>query len=313
MNFCRCLLLSIAFLFIHSLMDGLLPAQTVRVATCNVENYLVSDRRVDGIYRRAYPKPESSKEALRRLLHSVNADVIALQEMGTEAFLIEFQRDLAKEGLTYPYRAWMQGTDTVRHLAVLSRLPIAEVIRHDDIVFTYFGEPIAMRRGMLEVVFAHPEGDWRLYNLHLKSRWTERRDDPRAEEKRVGEATAARERIRRRLKEDPHSRLLVVGDFNDTAGSRAIHRFRVINRVPFLHPIPAFDSQGHSWTHFFQREEVYSRVDYIFASPSMYPLLVGGQGHICDLSEWNEASDHRIVWADFSFDGTAADEFPAHE
>ena len=38
----------------------------VRVATFNVLNYLEMDRRIEGRFRPAYPKPESEKVKVRR-------------------------------------------------------------------------------------------------------------------------------------------------------------------------------------------------------------------------------------------------------
>ena len=36
-----------------------LHAKAITIATYNVENYVATDRRVDGAYRPAYPKPEA--------------------------------------------------------------------------------------------------------------------------------------------------------------------------------------------------------------------------------------------------------------
>ena len=40
-------------------------AGSLAVATWNVENYLPAARRVDGVFRPGYPKPEAEKAALR--------------------------------------------------------------------------------------------------------------------------------------------------------------------------------------------------------------------------------------------------------
>ncbi len=76
-----------------------LAARAFTVATYNVENYTLADRMADGVHRESYPKPESEKVALRRVVRAMNADLLALQEMGGPAFLAELQRDLRHDGL----------------------------------------------------------------------------------------------------------------------------------------------------------------------------------------------------------------------
>src|SRR5690606_26279564 len=125
--------------------------------------------------------------------------------------------------------------------------PLAEVVKHEDAHFNYFGVPTPVRRGMLEVVFDSEWGRWHLFNLHLKSRRTVRADDPGSLERRVGEAEALRDRIRERLAATP-GRLLVVGDFNDSTDSRALARFRQVNDRPLLEMVPCADSRGETWT-----------------------------------------------------------------
>ena len=90
------------------------------VATYNVENYTATNRIVEGTYRTDYPKPEAEKAALRAVAHELDADVLALQEVGGAAHLQELQRDLRGEGLEYPYVAYVAAVNEVRCVAVLS-------------------------------------------------------------------------------------------------------------------------------------------------------------------------------------------------
>ena len=57
-------------------------AETLTVATYNVENYVAADRMTETGYRKDYPKPELEKRALRRVIRALAADVVVLQEMG---------------------------------------------------------------------------------------------------------------------------------------------------------------------------------------------------------------------------------------
>ena len=100
--------LLVAWVAVVSAVASTVAAPAVRsltIATYNVENYTVADRLVEDVYRKDYPKPEAEKAALRRVIHQLDADVLALQEVGGDAFLSELRRDLLSEGLDYPYAA----------------------------------------------------------------------------------------------------------------------------------------------------------------------------------------------------------------
>lgn len=280
-----------------------LPAETVRVATFNVRNYLNADRLVEGRWRVDYPKPENEKQAVREIIRRIHPDVLALQEMGGAEFLAELQRDLRAEGLDYPYAELLDGPDEDRHLALLSRIPSQQVLSHDRIPYRYFGEEIPVKRGLQEAVFVTAGQRWRLFNVHLKSRWTDRDDDPDSAKRRVGEAQAIRDFIRERLPPgDPESRYLVAGDFNDTRDTAAVRRFLTVGDTTLTHLVECADSRGEAWTFHYARRDLYERVDFILASPPMIPFIRGGGGNIVDiLPESNIASDHRMVYVDLDF------------
>lgn len=280
--------------------------ETVRVATYNAENYLVMDRRVDEQerWRPEYPKPESEKAAFRGVVRAVAPDVLALQEMGGPAFVRELQRDLQREGLDYPHCYVLEAEDEVRRVAVLSKLPFRGVTPHTDADFPYFGGRERIRRGLLEIEFETSGEAWTLFTLHLKSKWTEREDDPEAERRRTGEATAARDRILERR--DPEDPFLIAGDFNDTRDTPALRRFLRRGDVTIAEPLEAADSRGHRWTQYWERQDLYSRIDFILVSPGMRARLVPGAFGVYDGPGYGAASDHRLVWADFCFGGGPA-------
>lgn len=267
----------------------------VRIAVWNVRNYLIADRMVDGRYHRAYPKPESGKSALRTVLRSVDADVLAFQEMGDERFLFELQRDLKREGCDYPHAALLTGPDADRHLAVLSRIPFAQVIPHADLPIHYLQTEGVVKRGLLEIVFSSGGREWRLFNLHLKSRYTDRMDDPNSIERRNAEASAIRDLVDEQLRADPEAALFVVGDFNDHRASRPLRRFLQINERPFLEMLPVGDDRGDSWTHFFAKEEAYERIDFVLLSPAARAMVTEGSAAIPDSPAMRTASDHRLI------------------
>src|SRR5690606_11027093 len=135
--------------------------------------------------------------------------------------------------------------------------------------------------------------------VHLKSKWTEREDDPQAQQRRVSEAKVLRDRILSRI-DSENDLYLIVGDFNDSPRSPVLARFlRRGNRVICIRANAA-DSRGHRWTQYWQREDLYSRVDYILVSPPLMPMMVPQSAVIIDHPAVLLASDHRPLVADFA-------------
>jgi len=268
-------------------------ADTLTVATYNVENYNSTTRRIEGKFRPDYPKTEKSKAALRAVIRSLDADVLALQEVGGAGHLEELRLDLKEEGADYPFAHVLAAEDAERCVAVLSRRPLADVRGHTDLRFKYFDGVETVRRGLLEVTVAAGEGTLTLFVVHLKSRLTERDDDPQAAAQRAGEAVAVRDRILERFPEPAASAFLVLGDFNDLRPNRPLRAVLDRGKTQICEWLPAADSRGHTWTHYYARNEVYSRVDHILASPAAARFVV--KTWIPDLPEVATAGDHRPV------------------
>jgi endonuclease/exonuclease/phosphatase family metal-dependent hydrolase len=279
-----------------------LHAETLTIATYNIENYGPADRVTEAGFRKDYPKPEAEKAALRRVLRGLNADVVVLQEMGGTPYLDELRHDLKAEGLDYPHAAVAAASDADRHLAILSKRPLKNAITHTDLEFTYFGAKESVKRGLLEVTLATEKGDLTLFGLHLKSRFTDRADDPLSGTRRAGEATAIRDRVLKRFPDPSHANFVMLGDCNDVKTSAAIARLEARGKTPIGELLSGADSRGEVWSHAFRREESYSRVDQIFVSPGLHACVVGGVAHVYDGDEVLDASDHRPVFVVLSFD-----------
>lgn len=269
-------------------------AETITVATYNVENYVAADRLVEGVYREGYPKPEAAKSALRAVIRGMNADVIALQEIGPRPYLEELRRDLASEGCAYPYTEWLEAADTERHVAVLSRRPFKRVQGHADLAFAYFDATERVKRGLLEVRFETDGGELTVFIVHLKSRFTDRTDDRESSRRRAGEAEAVRDRVLSIFPDPAKARFLIVGDCNDGPGSRPLRALSARGKTAIAEVLPAADSRGETWTHFYRKEDSYSRVDYVLVSPGLKPA-VEERAAIFDGSGVRDASDHRPV------------------
>ena len=270
-------------------------AETLTIATYNVENYGPADRMTEGGYRKDYPKPEAEKRALRSIIKALGADVLVLQEMGPAPYLEELRRDLKTEGIDYPYAALASAADADRHVAILSRRPLIGITTHADLQFPYFGAKETVKRGVLEATVSTVAGSVTIFAVHLKSRFTDRPDDPMSAQRRAGEATAVRDRVLKRFPNPAEARFMILGDCNDGRTSRAIAALQKRGKTEIATLLPAADSRGELWTHAFRREESYSRVDHIFVSPRLLPQVRHGAARIYDGEGVRDASDHRPV------------------
>jgi endonuclease/exonuclease/phosphatase family metal-dependent hydrolase len=274
-----------------------IAAQAITVGTYNVENYLITDRMADGAFRKAYPKPEVEKAALRQAIAGFAPDILALQEMGKPPFLEELQRDLKADGQDYPHAFVLEAGDAHRHVAILSKIPFKEVRRHTQVPIKLFGQDDIVKRGVLEAVFATNEGDLSVFVLHLKSRRTERKDDPEGATQRGAEATAVRDLVLSRYPDPTKGMFIITGDWNDTRTSRAVRALQKRGELEVGEILRAYDSRGDTWTHAYRREDSYSRIDYILVSPALKPFLARATAKIYDGPGVREASDHRPVYA----------------
>ncbi len=270
------------------------------MATYNLRNYLEVDRWVDGSYRPNYPKPEVEKTALRKVLLEVRPDILILQEMGPEPFLMELQRDLRMEGLELPHAYLARGSDEERHVALLSQVKPVALRTHEDLEFNYFGEMIPVKRGILEAVFQHGLWSWKVYGLHLKSRWTDVADDPLSAQRRRSETLAIRKRVMQRHEEDQLPYIL-AGDLNDVRSNSPVRLLQNRGKTQVASMVECWDSREEVWTYFYAKEETYSRVDYVFLSPDFPAQVKDGHGHIFDAAGSLDGSDHRLVWMDLEF------------
>ena len=268
-------------------------AEPLTIATYNVENYGPANRMIEVGYRKDYPKPEAEKHALRRVIRALDADVLVLQEMGGAPYLEELRRDLKTEGLDYPHRAIAAGPDEERQVAVLSKRPLLRVTTHADLEFAYLGGKERVKRGVLEATVAVGGIEVTLFGVHLKSRYTDRPDDPQSAARRAGEAMAVRDLVLRRFPRPAEGRFVILGDCNDGRTSRALSYLQKRGRTTIAHLLGAEDSRGEEWSYAFRREQSYSRVDQILVSPGLQSAVKAGAASIYDGEGVREASDHR--------------------
>lgn len=273
--------------------SALPTSAAITIAAYNVENYTLANRMVDGVYRTSYPKPEKERAALNRVVAGIAPDILAVEEMGAQPFLDDFQRELRQAGQDFPHTIVLEAADADRHVAVLSKLPFKEVRRHAEVPTTYFGQRDRVKRGVLEVVFATSGGDFSLFVVHLKSKYTERPDDPESGEQRRLEAEAVRDLVLALYPDPTRGRFIVCGDWNDTRASKPVRTLLKRGETSLGELLPAIDAHGESWTHYYRREDVYSRIDFFLVSPALLPAVNGRAATIFDGPGVADASDHR--------------------
>ncbi len=281
-------------------------AETLRVAAYNVANYVDKD----GGGRTT--KSAEARAKVRESIKALKPDVIAFEEMGEVSALMELQRTLKTEGLDLPHWDHVTGWDTNIHVAVLSRFPITTRRPHTNDSFLLSGKRFRVSRGFAEVdLQVSPTYQFTLFAAHLKSK----RVVPEADETelRLEEAKVLRGKIDARLAADPRANIIVVGDFNDTKDARSTKAIIGIGRGKLVDTRPAerngdntppakpnWDPPNITWTHFYGKEDSYSRIDYIMVNQNMAREWVKEDTYVLALPNWGLASDHRPIVATFA-------------
>ena len=297
---------ALAGLLFLGLVSG--QAAAFRVATYNVESYL------DAATQTRPVKTAEARAKVRESILALKPDVLALQEMGGAGALEELRASLRAGGLDLAYSEHVGGFDTNIHVAVLSRFPFTARRSHTNEDFLLGGRRYRVSRGFAEVdVRAATNYAFTLLSAHLKSRRTLAQADEA--ELRLEEAKRLREIIDARLAANPNLNLIVLGDFNDTCDSQPIRlligrgRRKLIDTRPAERngdntpsSNPAWAPRNVTWTHFFGRDDTYSRIDYILLSPAMARAWVTNETYVLTIPNWGVGSDHRPLVATFEAD-----------
>lgn len=278
-------------------MAAAIPAADFVVATYNLERY-------------GLPAPESrpggSREPLHRAIAGLGADLLVAQEVGGQSDLEELRGHLRRLGLEYPWVSLVPGPGGGIHIAFLSRHPFELEDHRNRLEFVARGRRQVVARGFGLVRVRPPGGDVVVIGAHLKSR----REVSGADEEalRQGEAELLRALIDESLRRFPESGLLVAGDLNDIPSSRAARR--VVGsgpgRLEDLRPVEKGEpgeagGRRSAWTYYWEKEETYSRVDYILVNSVLRKWVEPSGTHIPTLPDWGLASDHRPLRAAFRF------------
>jgi endonuclease/exonuclease/phosphatase family metal-dependent hydrolase len=280
-------------------------AETFRVATYNVESYLA-----EGTGTRS-AKTAEARAKVRESIRALKPDVLALQEMGGTNALLELRASLKGEGFDFPYWDHIAGFDTNIQVAVLSKFPFTARRPHTDDSFLLSGRRFRVSRGFAEVdVQVNTNYSFTLITAHLKSKRAVAQADEA--ELRLEEAKLLRETIDARLAANPDANLIVLGDFNDTkdsASTKAVigrGKFKLVDTRPaerngdnMPSPNPAWEPRNVTWTHYYGKEDSYSRIDFILLSRGLAREWVTNETYVLTLPNWGAGSDHRPIVATF--------------
>ena len=281
-------------------------AGTFTVATYNLEFY------VDRPTLSYESKSEPARAIIRQSIRAINPDVIALQEIGSTNALLELRASLKKEGLDFPHWEYVRGWDTNLHLAFLSKHRFTAVRHHTSETYLHRGRRFHVLRGFGEVDIEFEKRAITLITAHLKSK----RQSPEAdqEELRLEEATLLREKIDQHFQRAPNANLVVLGDFNDGVGTRVYSSLigkgknRLFDTRPceqngdsLPNPNPRYEPRRIVWTHYYAKEDLYSRIDLVLLSPSLRRYYQPERSYVLALKNWGAASDHRPVCVRLEF------------
>ena len=280
-------------------------AETFRVAEYNVENYITeaTDTRS--------AKHAEAKAKIRESILALKPDVLALEEMGSTNALLELRDSLKADGLDLPYWDHVTGFDTNIHVAILSKFPFSARRPHTDDSFLLSGRRFRVGRGFAEVdIQVNTNYSFTLIAAHLKSKRTVAQADEA--ELRLEEAKLLREKIDSCLAANPNVNLVVLGDFNDTKDSastkavigRGKHKLvdtrpaeRNGDNAPSTNP--AWEPRNVTWTHYYGKEDTYSRIDFLLISPGLAREWVKNETYVLSIANWGVGSDHRPIMATF--------------
>lgn len=265
----------------------------LRVGQYNVENMFDDIDDPDKADDDMKPKSPASLQAVADTLKTVDADVVALEEVENIDVLKDFL-DSHLPGM-YPNVTLVEGNDARGiDVAFVSKYPITRVESHKDDRFPvpHSNQLAGFRRDLLEVTVQLPQGPAvDLYATHLKAHSGGQPSD----DLRLAEATQARKVVGEDQKADPDRFRILFGDMNDTPTTPTIQELEKpgpghLNDA--LEGKPWSERDSHPTNGKPRRQ-----IDFILYSDNLKEEFVGAEVH--HLRNSNVASDHYMVSADF--------------
>jgi endonuclease/exonuclease/phosphatase family metal-dependent hydrolase len=264
------------------------------VMSYNLQHYSLEDRDGDG--QRNDPKPLAERQVIAEIIDRADPDILIVQEIGRPTIFEEFRTALEQTGIEYPHVEYLRHGRYENNMALLSRLPIVARNSHTNDSYSIGEVVLRVARGIINVDIDIGNGHrLKVMAAHLKSKAYHPLGQT---EMRRNEARILRQHIAAALKQDPECRLLVAGDLNDHPISAALRDIIELAEGPLIDLRP-LDQSRTAWTHFSADYDIYSRIDYLLASPKLADEAVPSKCGLIDAATALQASDHRPLIAVF--------------
>ena len=278
-------------IFLISLFPFIVSAQEFSLMTYNLKNFLAQNTYKNGEVSGVRYKPDEEIEAIVKIIANTNPDLLGLCEIGTEKDLEKLRGLLRKKGLDYPHVEHVNAADSVRHLALLSKYPLASR-SYTDLIYNIADKKFPLRRGLLHVEADISGQKIHLLGAHLKSKRPVEYADQNT--MRLKEAHLIRDQITTILQKSPEAKLLLYGDLNDTFKSSTLSTLKGHYRSKLrLEPLDLKASDGTYWTHFWSYQRVYSTFDYVLCNHALLDYVDHDKSKTLNPPETLIASDHR--------------------
>ena len=286
---------SALLIWLCCIICGQAAPKEVIFCTYNVRNFLGEKAPDEGQRFGTKGKPEEEIAALISVIRDISPDILGVCEMGGPEQFDDFKKRLAAAQLGYTDFEYVQAADPERHLALLSRYPIVSRQSRTDVSFQINGMQEKMRRGILDVTIAiNDRYQLRAVGVHLKSKLPVPEGEALL---RRYEAQKLRQHLEQILANDPSTNLIAYGDFNDSKNEPMFAEITgVRGSKTYMADLWARDIHGDRWTHYWKAADQYTRIDYLFVSPSLFPEVVREKSRVYRSPFWNDASDHRPVY-----------------
>lgn len=264
----------------------------LRLATFNAENLFarIADRKKDANRASGGPRRVAGKSARRRdedspfrhdsdrfrahdaknreltarAILSLDADVIALQEIENLDTLKRFNRRLLKD--SYPYQILIDGNDDrLIDVALLSRLPF-DYIRTHQYLRTKDDRDWLFSRDCLEVgIRAGKKRVLPVFVNHFKSMHGGRE---KTMPRRAEQSRAIVRLLKERFGKDPGAYAwAVLGDLNDYLPSDGLKP--LLSQKWLVNAVDRIPDPADRWTHYYPGGDEYNQLDYILLSRSL--------------------------------------------
>jgi endonuclease/exonuclease/phosphatase family metal-dependent hydrolase len=281
-----------------------------RCCSYNVRNLFLSPRQNGAAT--APGKRKAELRALAGVIDRLDADLIALQEVGSRGALAALNNLLRAP---FAHSGLRPGnSDRGIELAVLSRWPLHLTSHAGQILLTAEGEvleeyacaadaregkvsPLRFQRDLLRCDVRVGTATVTVFNVHLKSPLSPAWRRLAAEQVRTAECRGIAATLERYEADFSRTPALLVGDFNDVWESPAL---RPIHELGFTNPLAQqMGAAGSPPTYWPKRG---GSVDMVLAAPSAQAMIILDSGKVHASPKAQRGSDHYPVSLDLTLD-----------